>query len=311
MQNDSPSYRILAKYYDEFQSDSDIKIIQDEILSNIAQYQILKKKNLQFKNSQQPKNNQQCQNNKQLKIADLGCGTGIFALSLAQQGHIVTAIDLSAPMLKVLKTKKAQLSFPFQNNLRILQADISEYIFSDKQDILLAMTDTLNHLDAQQFVSFFSLADQNLKTNGILIFDLLKLEYLLEERGNRTYFVEFDLAQKGSRNPENAFNVIDTEELTNFNDSIDSNEFFSKLSPAVSMVWENEWLEDEQIAISNLTFFERIVNSDRYLRFTDQVIEYYHDLKNIEQIFCDDFSCVKTLDFPERKLFILQKISDI
>jgi len=284
-QNDTPSYHILAKYYDEFQSYSDIKIMKDVILDNIVQYQNLNAKNLQLKNRQQPQNNQQDQVNKQLKIADLGCGTGIFSLDFAQHGYMVTAIDLSEQMIRIIKAKKLQLSSSLQDNLRIVQADLNHYIFPDQQDVLLALTDTLNHLDAEQFVNFFSMANQNLRNGGLLIFDLLKLDYLLEERGNRTFFVEFNPDANNYLNPRNP-------------------------CPAVSMIWENEWFEDERIAISNLTFFERVANSDRYLRFTDQIIEYYYDLENIEQIFCADFCCIKTLDFPERKLFILKKFQD-
>lgn len=305
MRNNSP-YHILAKYYDEFQSYNDIKIMQEEILDSIAQYQLLNEKNLQ------------------LKIADLGCGTGIFALVLAERGYEVTAIDLSEQMIRIIKEKKLQLSPSLQDKLRIVQADLNYYIFPDQQDVLLALTDTLNHLDAEQFVNFFSMANQNLRNGGLLIFDLLKLEFLLEERSNQTYFVEFDIAAAESHNSRNSCNNIDSAEqieqidskkniaVDDFITSADSvvDESFSEQNPAVSMVWENEWLAEEQMALSNLTFFERAANSDQYLRFTDQIIEYYHDLEHLEPIFCKKFSCIKTLDFPERKLFILQKTSN-
>ncbi|HHU53210.1 MAG TPA: class I SAM-dependent methyltransferase [Clostridiaceae bacterium] len=285
MQNNIFSYHILAKYYDEFQSYSDIESMQNEISESIAQYQ-------------------------QPEIADLGCGTGIFSLALVQQGYKVTALDLSEQMLRVLKAKKAQLPSSFQDNLRIIQADINEYVFPEKQDILLAMTDTLNHLDTEQFVNFFSVAGQNLINDGLLIFDLLKLEYLLGERANQTYFVEFDLPPSDSHYLRNNYGVVDSDELINFDDDIVSDKLFGEQNPAVSMIWENEWLENEQIAISNLTFFERVADSKQYLRFFDQIIEYYHDLENIEQIFCNKFTLKKSIDFPERRLFILQKISD-
>ncbi|MGI6578664.1 MAG: class I SAM-dependent DNA methyltransferase [Saccharofermentanales bacterium] len=308
MHNNSP-YHILAKYYDEFQSYTDIRIMQEEILDSIAQYQLLNEKNLQ------------------LKIADLGCGTGIFALVLAERGYAVTAIDLSEQMIRITEAKKLQLSSSLQDNLRIVQADLNHYIFPDQQDVLLALTDTLNHLDAEQFVNFFSMANQNLRNGGLLIFDLLKLEYLLEERSNQTYFVEFDLAAAESHNSRNSCDNIKSAERIEQIEQIDSkkniavddfitsaesvvDESFSEQNPAVSMVWENEWLAEEQMALSYLTFFERAANSDQYLRFTDQIIEYYHDLEHLEPIFCKDFSCIKTLDFPERKLFILQKTSN-
>jgi len=38
-------------------------------------------------------------------IADIGCGTGVFAMRLANLGHIVTAIEPAPEMLKVARTR--------------------------------------------------------------------------------------------------------------------------------------------------------------------------------------------------------------
>ncbi|MBT9472471.1 MAG: class I SAM-dependent methyltransferase [Pseudomonadota bacterium] len=40
-----------------------------------------------------------------LKIVDLGCGTGVFAVRLARQGHTVTGVDPAAAMLDVARAR--------------------------------------------------------------------------------------------------------------------------------------------------------------------------------------------------------------
>jgi len=72
----------------------------------------------------------------------------------------------------------------------------------------------------------------------------------------------------------------------------------SALDPEMSMIWENEWLAEDKLAISNFTFFEKDENN-KYKRTTDQIVEYYHDLNTIEQTWQNSFSCLEIIDYPE------------
>ena len=92
----------------------------------------------------------------------------------------------------------------------------------------------------------------------------------------------------------------------------------------MSMVWENTWLEAEQIAISDFTFLKNIIeeanddnikpdsstnqslfNSNQqtnnvfYKRSTEQVIEYFHDFDFIKKLTQSDFSLRKTFELPK------------
>ena len=99
------------------------------------------------------------------------------------------------------------------------------------------MTDTLNHLDSVQLNKAFLTAGKNIRPGGLFFFDLLKYEFFATERGDQTIFVEL-----GSDN----------------------------VDPEMSMIWENEWLAEDKLAISNFTFFEKDENN-KYKRTTDQI----------------------------------------
>lgn len=248
-------YHKLAYYYDEFQSVEDLQITIDLILEKIQQY---------LKNSPHAKS---------IQIADLGCGTGLISLGMLKCGFRISAVDISEQMLDLVRTKTDSLPTILKKNLQIMQADLSEYIFPEKQDVLLAMTDTLNHLDFEQLSKAFFTAGKNLRPGGLFFFDLLKYEFFATERGDQTIFVEL-----GS----------------------------DSLNPEISMIWENEWLAEDKLAISNFTFFEKDENNN-YKRTTDQIVEYYHDLNTVEQIWQNSFSCLEIIDYPERKLYLLKR----
>lgn len=152
-------YHKLAYYYDEFQSAEDLQIRIDLILEKIRQY---------LKNSPHVTS---------VQIADLGCGTGLFSLSLLKRGLRISAVDISEQMLDLVRTKTDSLPTVLKKNLQIIQADLSEYIFPEKQDVLLAMTDTLNHLDSVQLNKAFLTAGKNIRPGGLFFFDLLKYEF--------------------------------------------------------------------------------------------------------------------------------------
>ena len=52
--------------------------------------------------------------NEKLEVLDVGCGTGVIALLLAELGHNVTGIDLSEGMLKKAKEKARTFNLPVE-----------------------------------------------------------------------------------------------------------------------------------------------------------------------------------------------------
>ncbi|MEU0794733.1 class I SAM-dependent methyltransferase [Amycolatopsis sp. NPDC005961] len=65
------------------------------------------------------------------KIIDLGCGTGSLSLLLAEAGHDVCGIDLSARMLDVARTKAAGIDVDFR------QGDAADPPTTQTYDVVL------------------------------------------------------------------------------------------------------------------------------------------------------------------------------
>jgi len=57
---------------------------------------------------------EQCIGIEPMRIADIGCGTGVFAIRLANLGHMVTAIEPASEMLKVALTRQGSCSHNVQ-----------------------------------------------------------------------------------------------------------------------------------------------------------------------------------------------------
>ncbi|VVJ23923.1 Uncharacterised protein [Amycolatopsis camponoti] len=65
------------------------------------------------------------------KIIDLGCGTGSLSLLLAEAGHDVCGIDLSARMLDIARTKAAGIDVDFR------QGDAADPPTTQTYDVVL------------------------------------------------------------------------------------------------------------------------------------------------------------------------------
>jgi 2-polyprenyl-3-methyl-5-hydroxy-6-metoxy-1,4-benzoquinol methylase len=109
--------------------------------------------------------------NRQLKILDIGCGTGRHDIELTKRGYSVTGADLSESQLKRAreKTAEAGLSIEFQRH------DARALPFHDEFDVVIMLcegafplmeTDEMNYRILQN-------AAKALKTGGKLIFTTL------------------------------------------------------------------------------------------------------------------------------------------
>lgn len=125
-------------------------------------------------------------------IAELGCGTGSFAIELAALGYEnILATDRSRAMLDVAKRKAEQAAA----SIRFDEIDFRRFELAPKADVLLLLYDGLNYLLNLDAISeLLSSAYDAISDDGIFIFDQstpsnsLKNERYFEDHGERSGF---------------------------------------------------------------------------------------------------------------------------
>ena len=117
------------------------------------------------------------------KILDLGCGGGILAETLAEEGANILAVDLSKKLIneakKRAKSKRLKIDYRCQSikNLKDRGA---------KFDIILCL-EVVEHIE--DYKSFIKLAFKCLKRDGIIIFSTINKSFL-------SYITTIFLAEK-------------------------------------------------------------------------------------------------------------------
>lgn len=109
--------------------------------------------------------------NKNIRILDIGCGTGRHAIELAKRGYTVVGIDLSESQIKSAKEKalKGNLQIDFH------QSDARNLSFSHEFDLVIMICEgafPLMETDEMNFQILQNAANA-LKSNGKLIFTTL------------------------------------------------------------------------------------------------------------------------------------------
>lgn len=109
--------------------------------------------------------------NKDLKIIDIGCGTGRHSIELAKRGYSVTGVDLSGSMLERAREKARQ------NDVKIdfLQVDARNLPFEDQFDVAVMICEGAFPLMETDEMNFEILknAAKSLKADSMFIFTTL------------------------------------------------------------------------------------------------------------------------------------------
>lgn len=101
---------------------------------------------------------------REMRILDLGCGTGYLTMQAAGDGRLVTAVDLSKEMLAVLEKK---LTASGTRNVTMIHMEGETFLSSNPGPYDLVMTSAfLHHLF--DFKGLLTLALDNLKPGGLL-----------------------------------------------------------------------------------------------------------------------------------------------
>lgn len=112
--------------------------------------------------------------------ADVGCGSGSVAAALAAE-HDVIAVDSSAEMLTVAAEKFMKLGLRIPTVLQ----NAEKLSLGFKADFITAMCDVVNYIRKPE--KFFSAAQENLVSGGLLVFDISSEEKLRNVLGDNVF----------------------------------------------------------------------------------------------------------------------------
>ena len=183
-------------------------------------------------------------------LLDLGCGTGNITVPLARKGYHITAIDLSAEMLKKAREKTARCEANGESlHIDWQQQDMTQLDLYDAEDNfmmfdgVIATFDAFNYIIEPEALQFLlqELSD-HINDNGILIFDVQTPYKLREYLGNNIYTLH---------------------------------------RPEVEYVWENHFDEEDQICQMDITFFLRQENA-LYQRVTESHTERVYEIELLQ-----------------------------
>ncbi|MGI6553864.1 MAG: class I SAM-dependent methyltransferase [Bacillota bacterium] len=118
----------------------------------------------------------------QKSILDIACGTGAYALELAKAGYFVTAVDLDAEMIDILKKKTLEESLetkinPIQGNMLELPQRLKA-----KYELAFCIGNSLVHLDGEKEIEeFLSGIKSLLVDSGHLVIQIINYDRVLEK----------------------------------------------------------------------------------------------------------------------------------
>ncbi|HFL2715757.1 TPA: methyltransferase domain-containing protein [Legionella pneumophila] len=109
-------------------------------------------------------------------VLDLTCGTGSQVFWLAKRGFDVVGVDINEKMLAIAQEKanKQKMDIKFiRGDMRTSQ--IGQF------EAVLSIFNSIGHLSQQDFEKSLMNINNNLRTNGLYLFDIYNLDYLLYE----------------------------------------------------------------------------------------------------------------------------------
>ncbi len=162
------SYADLSKIYDKWQENNDAAQWADFVEKTLARF---------------GKTKQGDGAKGSFLLLDAGCGTGSFAVEMANRGYDVLGIDRSEDMLAAARKKD-----PGQR-IQFVCQDMTRMELFGTVDGIVCLLDTVNHvLDEAKLRRFFRLCQNYLNPGGLLIFDLATPHYFEEVLGSRVFY---------------------------------------------------------------------------------------------------------------------------
>jgi len=105
-------------------------------------------------------------------ILELGCGTGIHAILLAEYGYSVYGIDMSVEMLTMANQRFSKLEEPLVSQLEFCQGDVRNIRLNKQFDAVISLFHVVSYQSVNEDLrAMFITAKSHLKPGGIFVFD--------------------------------------------------------------------------------------------------------------------------------------------
>lgn len=162
------AYDAIAPYYDDFTANHDFELLFANLLPAVGRHGLSGQ-----------------------RLLDIACGTGKSFMPMAKRGWSVTACDISPAMIAIAEKNAAEEGV----HANLMVADMRELPNLGPFDLAWCLTDAMNYLlNLEDLVAAFSAMRSNLRSGGILAFDVNTLrafqtffaeEVMVETRGRR------------------------------------------------------------------------------------------------------------------------------
>lgn len=151
-------------------------------------------------------------------VLDLACGTGSQAIYLHNKGYNVVAYDINAKMLRKARQKLALM----EGYIEFKKGDM-RLTHAGKFDAVITIFNAIGHLTIPDFIKTIQNIYHNLNPNGIYIFDIFNLQYLLHKDNITKLTIDWLKSTENKSHREIQYSTIDaTGVLASFDTYIES-----------------------------------------------------------------------------------------
>lgn len=119
-----------------------------------------------------------------MSVLELGCGTGTVTRMLSKSGYDCVGLDMSEDMLSIASDKT------FEEDLHIIYTcqDMRDFEVPYSMDAMISIGDSMNYITCvDDLENVFSCVRENLKENGVFIFDLKTIHFFRDILADNTY----------------------------------------------------------------------------------------------------------------------------
>ncbi len=154
-------------------------------------------------------------------VLDMMCGTGSQVFFLKKLGYDIIGSDFSPELLKIAREKATQNSI----NVTFIDGD-ARTLNIGRFDSVITIFNAIGHLTKQDFEMTLKNIKNNLKQNGIYIFDILNLQVISQNLSKDSKFTLIKQIDENTKINLNQTSEIDSENgvLTSSDELIINNE---------------------------------------------------------------------------------------